>query len=98
MAKRQNSPFKEGILCKVTLYVNGSEDNTSTYPDLNRRSICSTQPVSVGREAQCCDDVIVVKGVKALAIIQVPEHSFHVLATGGAEGAIRRDSYCVQVT
>lgn len=68
-----------------------------TYPDLDGGSKRSTQPVSVGREAKGCDDVIVVQGVEVLAIIQVPEHSLHVLASRGTQGAIRRNCDCVQV-
>lgn len=33
-----------------------------------------------------------------LAIIQVPEHGLHVLATRSAQRTIRGDSDCVQVT
>lgn len=56
-----------------------------TYPDLDGRSKRSTQPISVRREAQGGDDVIVVQRVQMLAIIQVPEHGLHVLASGGTE-------------
>lgn len=49
------------------------------YPNLNRRSIGSTQPVAVGAEAQGCDDVIVIQCVQVLAIIEIPQHGLAVL-------------------
>lgn len=39
-----------------------------------------------------------VQGVQVFAIVQVPEHGLHVLATGSTEGTVRGDSHCVQVT
>lgn len=38
-----------------------------------------------------------VQRVQVLAVVQVPEHGLHVLASGRAERAIGGDSHCVQV-
>lgn len=69
-----------------------------TYPDLDRRSKSSTQPVSIWREAQGSDDVVVVQCVQVLAIIQVPQHRLHVLATRCTERSVRGDCHSIQIT
>lgn len=66
-------------------------------PDLDRGTVGHAQPVAVGREAQGVDDVVVLQGVQVLAVIQIPQQSLGVLATGGAQGAVRRDGHGVQV-
>lgn len=66
-------------------------------PDLNGWAIGDAQPVAVGREAQGIDDVVVLQGVQVLAVIQIPQESLGVLATGGAERAIGRDGHSVQI-
>ena len=54
--------------------------------------------VPVGRESKCIDGIIVVKGVKMLAIIQVPEHGLGVLSAGCAQGTVGWHSHSVQVS
>lgn len=67
-------------------------------PDLDGWAIGDAQPVAVGREAQGIDDVIVLQSVQILAVIQIPQQSLGVLATGGAQRTIGRDGHGVQVT
>lgn len=67
-------------------------------PNFNRRSIGDTQPVAIGREAQGIDDVVVVQSVQVLAIIQIPQQSLAILATGSAQWSIGRDSDGVQIS
>lgn len=50
-------------------------------PDLDPRSESGTEPVTIRAEAQSCNNVVVLKGVKMLAIVQIPEHGFAVLQT-----------------
>jgi len=69
-----------------------------SYPDLDGRSESSAQPVAVGGEAQGSDDVIVVKGVQVLAVVEIPQHGLAVLAAGGAQGTVGRDGDGVQVS
>jgi len=66
-------------------------------PDLNDGPGGGAQPVTVGREAQGVDDVIVVQGVQVLAVIQIPEHGLGVLAAGGAQGTVGAHGHGVQV-
>jgi len=66
-------------------------------PDLDRGAVGHAQPVAVGREAQGVDDVVVLQGVQVLAVIEVPQQGLGVLATGGAQGTVGRDSHGVQV-
>lgn len=80
------------------MYSNVYFEYEITYPDLNRWSESGTQPVSVGRETQCGDDIVVIKGVQVFAIIQIPKHCLAVLATAGAQRTIRRNSHGVQIT
>merc|ERR1712223_402563 len=66
-------------------------------PDLDRWAGGGAQPVTVGREAQSVDGVGVVQGVQVFAIIEVPQHGFGILATGGTQRTIGRHGYSVQV-
>ena len=66
-------------------------------PDLDGWAGGGAQPVAVGREAQSVDGVSVVQGVQVFAIIEVPQHGFGILATGGTQRTIRRHGYSVQV-
>lgn len=67
-------------------------------PDLDRGAISNAQPVTVGGEAQSIDDVVVFQSVKVLAVIQIPQESLGILTTRSAEGTIRGNGDCVQVT
>ncbi len=49
----------------------------------------STQPVAVGGEDQCVDNITGFQGVEVLALVEVPEHGDAVLSTRGGKGAIR---------
>lgn len=49
------------------------------YPDLDTGASGSTQPVSVGTEAEGIDGVTTVQGVEVLALIQVPQHGLTIL-------------------
>jgi len=63
-------------------------------PDADGWSGCYAEPVPVGREAQGVDHWVVLslgQIVQMLALIQVPEKSMAVLATGSAEGAVGRN-------
>jgi len=57
-------------------------------PDLDLLIGGSTQPVTVGGEAEGVDDFPGVEGVEALALVQVPEHGGSILTTGRAETSI----------
>lgn len=70
----------------------------SQIPDLDGGTVGNAQPVTVGREAQGIDDVVVFQSVQVLAVIQVPQESLGVLTTRGAEGTVRRNGDGVQVT
>lgn len=50
-----------------------------SYPDLNTGTSGSTQPVTVGAEAESIDGVTTVKGVQMLGLIQVPQHGLAIL-------------------
>lgn len=50
-----------------------------SYPDLNTGTSGSTQPVTVGAEAESIDGVTAVKGVQMLGLIQVPQHGLAIL-------------------
>merc|ERR1719266_975277 len=67
-------------------------------PNLNGWSSGSAQPVAVGRETQCVDGISVIQGVQVFAVIEVPKHSFGVLATGSTQGTVGRHSDGVQIT
>lgn len=49
------------------------------YPDLDAGTSGSTQPVTVGAEAEGINGVTTVQGVKVLALIQVPQHGLTIL-------------------
>lgn len=49
------------------------------YPDLDAGPSGSTQPVTVGAEAEGINGVTAVQGVKVLALIQVPQHGLTIL-------------------
>lgn len=63
--------------------------------DAGRRR--SAEPVPVGREDKRIDDVTRLKGVKMLALVEVPEHGDTVLATGCGEGTVGRNGDGVDV-
>ena len=67
-------------------------------PDLDALISGSAQPVSVGREDKGVDDFTSIKGVEALAFVQVPKHSSSVLSSGGTEGAIGGNADSVEVS
>lgn len=58
----------------------------------------SAQPVAVWRENEGVDLVTGGERVKVLGLVEIPEHGGSVLATGGAQGTIGRDSDSVDVT
>merc|ERR1719253_22340 len=68
-------------------------------PDSDAHVGGSAQPVAVGGEAQSVDDVTLLarERVEALALVEVPQHSDTVLATGSAQGAVWGDSDSVDV-
>lgn len=66
-------------------------------PNLDARFGRRAQPVAVRGEAETVDDVTGIEGVEALAFTEIPEHGNAVLATRGAQGAIRRDGDGVDV-
>jgi len=67
-------------------------------PDLDAFISGSTQPVSVGREDKRVDEFTSIKGVEALAFVQVPKHGSSVLSTGGTEGSIGGNADGVEVS
>lgn len=69
-----------------------------TYPDFNRRTSGSTEPIPVGGEAKSINDVIVIQSVEMLLIMKIPEHGLGVLASGSTQRTIRRDGDSVQVS
>jgi len=66
-------------------------------PDLDGRGCGCAEPVSVGAEAQSIDDVVGLKGVQMLALVQVPQHGATILASGGTQGTIGGYRHAVQV-
>mmetsp|Transcript_36633 Transcript_36633/g.55261 ORF Transcript_36633/g.55261 Transcript_36633/m.55261 type:complete len:377 (-) Transcript_36633:28-1158(-) len=58
-------------------------------PDLDGDVGGSHEPVVLGAEGQGVDGAAGIQGVQVLAVVHVPEHGHSVLATGGAQGAIR---------
>lgn len=68
-----------------------------SYPNLDGVGSGRAEPVSVGREAESVDDVTAVERVQVLVVVEVPQHGLAVLATRGAERAVRRDGHRVQV-
>lgn len=49
------------------------------YPNLDTGASSSTQPVTVGAEAEGIDGVTTVQGVEVLALIQIPQHGLAIL-------------------
>lgn len=68
-----------------------------SYPDLDGRSSSSAKPVSVRTEAQTVDGISVIQSIQVLVVIKIPEHGLGILATGGAQRAVRRHSHRIQV-
>jgi len=60
--------------------------------DLDARCRRRTEPVPVRREDEGVDDVARLEGVEVLALVEVPEHSDTVLASGRAERPVRGNS------
>jgi len=58
-------------------------------PNLNLLISGGAQPVTVRREAEGVDDFSSVKGVEALALVQIPQHGGPIFSTRGAETSIR---------
>ena len=67
-------------------------------PDLDTLISGSAQPVSVGGEDKRVDDFTSIKGVKALAFVQVPKHGSSVLSSGSTERAIGGNADSVEVS
>ena len=65
--------------------------------DLDARGGGSAEPVAVGREDESVDSVTSLERVEVLAVGKLPKHGDTVLATGGAERSIGRDSDRVDV-
>ena len=57
----------------------------------------SAQPVAVGRENEGVDFVASGEGVEVFRLVEVPEHGSTVLASGGAERAVRGDGDGIDV-
>jgi len=66
-------------------------------PDLDAGVGGGAEPVAIGAEDKGVDDVTSFKGVKLLALVEVPEHGNTVLATGSSEGTVRGAGYGVKV-
>ena len=54
-------------------------DSIITNPDLDAWTSGSTEPVSVGAEAQGVDDVTAIQCVQVLVLIQIPKHGLTIL-------------------
>lgn len=67
-------------------------------PHLDTGGSSSAQPVTVRGEDQRVDDIASIQRIKALAFVQVPQHSSAVLSTGSAQRSVRGDSDGVKVT
>ena len=65
--------------------------------DLDARRGGSAEPVAVGGEDEGVDLVAGVERVQVLGLVEVPQHSGTVLATGGAEGTVGGDGDGVDV-
>lgn len=61
------------------IQMSGNCEVEAAYPDLDAGTSGSTQPVTIGAEAEGIDGVTTVQGVKVLAFIQVPQHGLTVL-------------------
>lgn len=61
------------------IQMSGNDKVEAVYPDLDAGTSGSTQPVTVGAEAEGIDGVTAVQGVKVLAFVQVPQHGLTIL-------------------
>lgn len=52
---------------------------------MNKHTGSDAEPVTVRREAEGVDDVIMFKSVQVLSFIQIPKHGLKVLASRGAQ-------------
>ena len=68
--------------------------------NVSRLLLAHTEPrhQPVGREDQSVGDLRVLQGVEMFPIIEVPQHRLAVLASTGAEGAVRGESDGVDVS
>lgn len=66
--------------------------------DLDAGGGSSSQPVAAGRESKVEDLVSRRQSVAEFAVVNVPDKSLTVLATGGAQGSVGRQSEGVNVT
>lgn len=67
-------------------------------PNLDTRVGRSAQPVAVRGEAKRMDDIVGLKGVQMLALLQIPKHGNTIFATGGAQRTVWRHGHGVEVT
>merc|ERR1712071_625594 len=67
-------------------------------PDLDLRAGSGTKPVSVWRESEGVDSITTFKSVKMFVCVKIPQHGLGVLSSGGSQGAVRGDSYCVKMS
>ena len=57
--------------------------------DFDAASSSGTQPVPVGGEDKCVNDVASLQRVEVFAVVEVPEHGDAVFATRRCQGAVR---------
>jgi hypothetical protein len=67
-------------------------------PDLNFIISSSTQPISVGREAERVNDFTCIKRIKTLSFVKVPKHGSSVLSSRRTKRSIGRYTYSVEVS
>ena len=65
--------------------------------DLDAGCSCRAEPVAVGGEDECIDNITCLQRVEVLALVEVPKHGYTILATRRCEGAIGRDRDSVDV-
>lgn len=56
-----------------------------THPDLDAGASGSTEPITIGAEAQGVDDVPTIKCIKMLPFIEVPQHGLAILGESKVE-------------
>ena len=66
---------------------NGFAEEQWAHPDFNAGLRGRAEPVPVRAENQRVDDVVRLKLVQVLPLVQVPQHRGSVFATTGAQGA-----------
>jgi hypothetical protein len=66
-------------------------------PNLDARLSRGTQPVPVRAEAKRVDNITGIQRVQPLALRQIPQHGDTILASAGAQGAIRRHRHGVHI-